>query len=63
MFSYFWDYFKEEEVQADEKSKRQKHLVCQQIKTSKMKLKKLDLSHVPFALDTENVRKRRKRSR
>lgn len=32
----------EEEVEADEKSKHQKHLVCNQIKQSKIRLKSTD---------------------
>ena len=59
MFSYLWTYF-EEDVEADEKSKRQKYLVLQQIRASKMKLKKIDRI---AAFDCETIRYTKKEKR
>jgi hypothetical protein len=41
MYNYLLSFFykEEKEIQVDEKTKRQKYLVCQQIKSSKIRLK------------------------
>ena len=62
MFSYFWDYF-EEDIQADEKSKRQKHLVLQQIKASKMRLTPIDRIFPEECIKYTKKEKKRKKRR